>query len=406
MSFDYGVAEKEISSHIGNNIKVWPTEGERVALADVDAIPYVVGYTSDLQQYLKMKRDPDWKNSQVFKDKCDHANFLLNRWIEAAKCDACIPFITEGRENFRLKIGKVKPYKGQRMEEKPPFFYEIKEWLYEFHGARLSHKCEADDEISIEAWRRILAFQKAHPAIELWSEAHKDMSNFVVISGDKDLGIIPTWRCPPDGELEWVEPLGILKPNWKTKEITAYEYWPLFHGKPVDLVRCRVLMNHEGKIKIRIKGELECPKLKWEMDHVWYCESQTEGIVKQDTYIRGVNVGKGKFKRVKVGMKESEYIDKLKGVGLKFFYSQLLTGDTVDNYPGLPGCGSTKAYNTLDDCISEWELYKAVRSLYHEHYRKDADLQLLEQGQLAWMQTHREELWTPLSNSNDQSFPA
>jgi len=256
----------------------------------------------------------------------------------------------------------------------------------------------------MEAWKRILAFQKAHSAIELWSEAHKRFSAFVVISGDKDLGIIPTWRCPPDGKLEWVDPFGTFHPHWKMKEITAYEYWPLFHGQAVDLVRCRVIMNHGGRIKVRVKGELKCPKTKWEMDHVWHCESQTEGIVKQDTYVRGAKAGKGKFKRIKVGKKETEYLDKLKGVGLKFFYSQLLTGDTVDNYPGLPGCGMTKAYRVLDDCTSEQELYQVVLALYKEHYKGKAEVMLLEQGQLAWMQTKRGELWQ-LLNSNGQSFP-
>lgn len=394
MSFDYGVSEEEISRPICN-IKVWPTEGERTALVDADSIAYIIGYTSDLQQYLKAKRSPNFHETSIFKDKCDHANFTLNRWINAAGCDSAKLYLTDGASNFRIAIAKTKPYKGQRIEEKPPFFYEMREWLTDFHGAIMSQNCEADDEVSIEAWKRHIAFDS-----ELWTSGHKKFSDFVVISGDKDLGIIPGWRCPPlTGVLEWVEPLGYLNPIWKEKEITAYEYWPLFKGRAVDISLCSSIIKYKGKIQKRDKDQLKCNKVKWEMDHVWFYYGK-----QQDTFIRGTKKGVGKFKRMKVGTKPTEYIDKLKGVGLKFFYSQLITGDSVDNYPGLPGSGDTKAYEVLDDATSEQELVSRVRQLYFNHYGQAADKMLLEQGQLAWMQTRRDELWR-VPSSNEQSFP-
>jgi hypothetical protein len=394
MSFDYGTEEKV--GGLGENIKLWSTTGNKTALLDADAIAYVVGYTSDMQQYLRMKRSKDWKDSDVFTTKKQHASFLINKWINQAACDSAILYITNSADNFRLEIAKSKVYKGERIEEKPPFFHEVREWIIDFHGAVISNKCEADDEISIEAWKRHLAFDG-----ELWTPEHKAFSDFVVISNDKDLGIIPGWRChPKTAVLEWVEPLGNLTPVWKDKEVNKYEYWPIFKGKPVDLIACNVRMMYGGEIKVRIKGELKSPKNKWELDHVWYKRS-----LKQDTYTRGVDKGKGKFKRVKVGKTKSEYIATLKGTGLKFFYSQLITGDTVDNFSGVPMKGDTFAYNLLDNLSCETALHEAVYLVYLDYYKtKDiAEVKMLETGQLAWMQCYKGELWQ--LKSNGQSFP-
>lgn len=76
---------------------------------------------------------------------------------------------------------------------------------------------------------------------------------------------------------------------------------------------------------------------------------------------------------------------KIVGTGKKFFYSQLLTGDVVDNIPGLPRCGPVKAFNTLDGLDTEEQLYNAVYTLYKEKYGDMCDSMLLEQGRLLWM---------------------
>ena len=38
---------------------------------------------------------------------------------------------------------------------------------------------------------------------------------------------------------------------------------------------------------------------------------------------------------------------RIKGTGLSFFYAQCLTGDAVDNIPGIPQCGPVKAWSNL-----------------------------------------------------------
>lgn len=75
---------------------------------------------------------------------------------------------------------------------------------------------------------------------------------------------------------------------------------------------------------------------------------------------------------------------KLTGTGLLFFYSQLLTGDTVDNIPGLPGCGPVAAHKILTQ-EDERSLYERVADAYTEHYGNDAESAMLEQGRLCWI---------------------
>jgi hypothetical protein len=75
---------------------------------------------------------------------------------------------------------------------------------------------------------------------------------------------------------------------------------------------------------------------------------------------------------------------------IKNFYLQLLTGDRVDNIPGLSGIGPKKAEKILEDCVTEKELYSAVLKAY------DGNVEyLIEQGQLLWIRRKENEFWTP-----------
>lgn len=73
---------------------------------------------------------------------------------------------------------------------------------------------------------------------------------------------------------------------------------------------------------------------------------------------------------------------KIRGNGLAFFYSQLLTGDAVDNIPGLPRVGPAKAFDILGG-LPVNEMFQAVREEYHNKGYDDE--YLLEQGRLLWM---------------------
>lgn len=76
---------------------------------------------------------------------------------------------------------------------------------------------------------------------------------------------------------------------------------------------------------------------------------------------------------------------KIVGTGLKFFYSQILTGDSTDTYGGLAGCGPIRAFAILNECETDEEMYEVVLDAFKNKYPDNAEEMLLEQGRLAWM---------------------
>lgn len=77
--------------------------------------------------------------------------------------------------------------------------------------------------------------------------------------------------------------------------------------------------------------------------------------------------------------------NKLKGNGLRFFYGQLLTGDTVDNIKGCPRVGPVKAVELLQHLETEKEMYQAVAAMYHSRCGDCWELMLTENARLLWL---------------------
>lgn len=153
-----------------------------------------------------------------------------------------------GSSNFRRDINPE--YKAQRPEEKPPFFYEVKEFIIREHPCVVSSGCEADDMLG------------CHQTEET-----------VIASMDKDLLQIP--------------------------------------GKHY---RLPVMRNKE--------------------------------ILSGD-----------------------EFMEVSEDQGLKWFYMQMLIGDTTDNIKGVKGYGPKKADVYLSTCKTEDEMEQAVKSLYNDDER-------------------------------------
>jgi 5'-3' exonuclease len=69
---------------------------------------------------------------------------------------------------------------------------------------------------------------------------------------------------------------------------------------------------------------------------------------------------------------------------------QVLTGDRVDNIPGLKGIGVKKAEKILADCVTEKQLFEATLDAYK------GDLEYLtEQAKLLWIRRKENQMWQP-----------
>jgi hypothetical protein len=90
--------------------------------------------------------------------------------------------------------------------------------------------------------------------------------------------------------------------------------------------------------------------------------------------------------------KEKYYVSEFEG--LVSFYTQILTGDRIDNIIGLKGIGPVKAKRILEKCTNENELYQAVLKAYEGDQQR-----VLENGQLLWLQRSPNQVWTPPSSS-------
>lgn len=87
-----------------------------------------------------------------------------------------------GSDNFRNRIAKQRPYKGNRDPLNRPFHYaEIRDYIQKYWDVVVSQNCEADDCISIMADQAITQ--------------HRD---YVVVSIDKDLDQIAGYHYNPD----------------------------------------------------------------------------------------------------------------------------------------------------------------------------------------------------------------
>ena len=84
-------------------------------------------------------------------------------------------------------------------------------------------------------------------------------------------------------------------------------------------------------------------------------------------------------------------------IGIRKFYTQILTGDPVDNIPGLKGIGPKKAGKILEDCTNEQEFKVKVFDAYKERHSDLPDEEIRStierNGRLLWIRRHQNELW-------------
>lgn len=72
---------------------------------------------------------------------------------------------------------------------------------------------------------------------------------------------------------------------------------------------------------------------------------------------------------------------------IKFFYTQLLTGDSTDGIKGAAGIGKVKAEKILRDITDETELLETVRGYF------SCDEELILNGQCLWIWRKQNDIW-------------
>lgn len=76
--------------------------------------------------------------------------------------------------------------------------------------------------------------------------------------------------------------------------------------------------------------------------------------------------------------------------GLRNFYTQILTGDKVDNIIGIDGIGPVKAAKRLSEATTERELYDACVEAY-----EGAEERVIENARLLWLRRFNNQIWEP-----------
>lgn len=76
--------------------------------------------------------------------------------------------------------------------------------------------------------------------------------------------------------------------------------------------------------------------------------------------------------------------------GMKFFYTQILTGDRADNIIGLYGIGPKKAEVLLADCQTEQDMYEVCLHAYG-----GMEDRVIENARLLWLRRYEGQIWEP-----------
>lgn len=73
--------------------------------------------------------------------------------------------------------------------------------------------------------------------------------------------------------------------------------------------------------------------------------------------------------------------------GIKWFYTQMLTGDVTDSIKGVAGIGKVTAERMLRDCTTEEEMFSIVRDAY------SCDEEMLLNGKCLWIWREDNGIW-------------
>ena len=149
-------------------------------------------------------------------------------------------------------------------------------------------------------------------------------------------------------------------------------------AKPIHLNLCRdyLMQSYQATVSYGEEADDLISKAAAELDYNCVVASIDKDMLQLPCW--HFNFGKNEWTKV-------EPIE-----GLRFFYSQILTGDRADNIIGLYGIGPKKAEKLLQDCNTEEDMWDAVVKAYNGNID-----QVVENARLLWLRRREEELWQP-----------
>jgi DNA polymerase-1 len=106
---------------------------DKTLLIDADIIAYSVGFAA---------------NEDPVEFALHSVKIMIESMLDATGCEEYECFLT-GTGNYRTDVATIKPYKGNRKQDKPVHFQAIRDYLVNVHGAEVVDGMEADDALGI-----------------------------------------------------------------------------------------------------------------------------------------------------------------------------------------------------------------------------------------------------------------
>lgn len=176
-----------------------------IALIDADILTYRCGFAVQ-KSITHTDESGEEIGSSLEVEPVSHALQLIKTTIrnilEETEATSHELYLTaDDKSNFRFKVAKTKPYKGNRIAPRPVHYAAIREYLVEVCDAKVIHGIEADDKLGIRQ-------------VEIYNSlpTTNDEGMSVIVSIDKDLRQIPGlhynfvtkefFACNKEGSLE------------------------------------------------------------------------------------------------------------------------------------------------------------------------------------------------------------
>lgn len=113
----------------------------------------------------------------------------INNIVSIVGADEYSIYLT-GDKNFRNEIAKSLPYKGNRKQEKPYHYKNLRAYMQGVHNAIITDGIEADDAMAIEQYEDYRNTWKVSQGLT-FEEKDALCLNTIICTRDKDLRMIP-----------------------------------------------------------------------------------------------------------------------------------------------------------------------------------------------------------------------